>query len=1078
MKIFGNPAPENSSYAFSNPFNRTTESKTNPTTPSNLFGNPTQQGSPFTLNNSPNNPSEASSTTPQSTFPFTFSSPQSQSNSEVSPKPTKIFDSSSSQSGRSNTKIESKVTKIFDVSSKMVNQREPPKAPLSSAKVNQPPADPNSQPEFGKPSLPQATKQSNVFNIPKPNKPRPEHYRPASALPRQDISVDVRNFNVKSVPSSQVRSNPDVTIINRPSNFPAATTRPNAAPVFPSRPTQTTTNPDVVEIPRPANFSTFSTRPAGPPLFSSHSKAYNNLSSFNSSGPGNWANRAVSGSDYGASVDVFDDNYGSFDPSTYMDSGKASENIKALLEGAFEDEDDRPKTRLRKKKIEAGLDALADKLKGISVHGKEGTVEAEDEEEEEDDGTVDGLNVKLLPHQIEGVSWMRDKEFGTKKVKGTLPKGGILADDMGLGKTIQSISLILLNTKPSASELKVNDKRKLLPDTHHGTLVVAPLALIKQWEAEIKEKVATSHKLKVYIHHGPQRHQRSSELKKYDVVITTYQTLSSEQGHSGNGLEVGCFGVHWYRIILDEAHSIKNRNAKATKACCALNSEYRWCLTGTPMQNNLDELQSLIHFLRIKPYNDLSVWRDQITRPMAGGRGGLAIRRLQVLLKAFMKRRTKDVLKKDGALSTGMGNSNKDQATTFQITKRQVETMEAEFTPKEREFYDKLERRADRSLEQMMSGDAVNYAGALVLLLRLRQACNSPTLVMRSLSKDKDALATGKSSGSQTPKKSKNSDEDMDSIADMLGGLSVGNKQCDVCQIRLTKEERSSGAVRCTECEADLKAQTGEPMSKQSKKGKSKKSQSAKKEDLGRRKPKNRRVIMDSDDEEDEGEWIVSKDKQNKSDLGKAGGTDDEDAEGGGEWLNSEDSETEDEGENKPKIAKEKVINLDSSDEDEDEDDESSDEFENDAALKQIVQSTKIRKLLHILNRESGEYKFIVFSQFTTMLDLIEPFLKRDGLVFTRYDGSMRNDQREANLDRLRNSPGTRILLCSLRCGSLGLNLTAASRVVILEPFWNPVRSWSKLSKLPADIWNSLSKNRQLTESTVSTRHWMWWSTK
>ncbi len=72
------------------------------------------------------------------------------------------------------------------------------------------------------------------------------------------------------------------------------------------------------------------------------------------------------------------------------------------------------------------------------------------------------------------------------------------------------------------------------------------------------------------------------------------------------------------------------------------------------------------------------------------------------------------------------------------------------------------------------------------------------------------------------------------------------------------------------------------------------------------------------------------------------------------------------------------------------------------------------------------------------MLDLIEPFLERDNLVFTRYDGSMRNDHREASLERLRNDSDCRVLLCSLKCGSLGLNLTAASRVVILEPFWNP----------------------------------------
>jgi superfamily II DNA or RNA helicase len=104
----------------------------------------------------------------------------------------------------------------------------------------------------------------------------------------------------------------------------------------------------------------------------------------------------------------------------------------------------------------------------------------------------------------------------------------------------------------------------------------------------------------------------------------------------------------------------------------------------------------------------------------------------------------------------------------------------------------------------------------------------------------------------------------------------------------------------------------------------------------------------------------------------------------------------------------------------------------------QVLASSKIRELIKILQKEVKEHKFIVFSQFTSMLNLVEPFFRKERFRFVRYDGSMKNDEREESLRKLRSDPETRILLCSLKCGSLGLNLTAATRVVILEPFWNP----------------------------------------
>ncbi|KAH8129034.1 hypothetical protein FP744_10007525 [Trichoderma asperellum] len=818
----------------------------------------------------------------------------------------------------------------------------------------------------------------------------------------------------------------------------------------------------------------------------------------------------------------------------YTDPAKANQDLKALLEGGMEGDDDEG--------VEADEEQQP-QLPGEEKKAKDSSV-LKDPKTIAKDGNVEGLKVQLLPHQVEGVNWMRGRELGPVK-KGTVPKGGLLADDMGLGKTLQSISLILLNQKPSKDE---DGWRKSFQKVDKTTLVVAPLALIRQWESEIKEKVVKSHGLKVLVHHGPQRTKDSEDLKLYDVVITTYQILVSEHGKWLDGVKGGCFGLHWWRVILDEAHTIKNRNAKATKACYALQSEYRWCLSGTPMQNNLEELQSLIQFLRIKPYDDIRAWKDHIELPLKGGKGHIALGRLHSFLRCFMKRRTKEILKQDGALVPG-GVPSADGATSingFRHTNRKVVTVAAELSPAERRFYQKLEARADRSMTKMMK-EKISYANAFTLLLRLRQACNHPKLLEGKLGEDKDALSTGYSN-------SKQQDTDVDSVADLLSGMGISTKECSICGRPVEKKQRNAGNDNCAECASDLAFFYGETQPEEggtkkatktapsrSKKKEPKKSVNTKAQEgeeeedddaeprQRARRPRNRNAVVDSDNEDEEpkqksrrrrnrnavidsedeeeadGSWLVSGSERGALRLGKAGGEEDENAEGGGDSIGSEDSEVsevddddesnlssfvvddsiarkekgyksvDDDSDNdsllsvseitknlaaqtlkdkKPKRSKVSVSGSDdyseSETDSEEGEEEETDSEESDSHgssaydpsppgdRHSILSSAKIREITRLLRAEANEHKFIVFSQFTSMLDLVEPFLQKEKLRFTRYDGTMKNDEREESLRKLREDKKTRVLLCSLKCGSLGLNLTAATRVIIIEPFWNP----------------------------------------
>uniref|UniRef100_A0A8C3TQ89 Transcription termination factor 2 n=1 Tax=Catharus ustulatus TaxID=91951 RepID=A0A8C3TQ89_CATUS len=259
-----------------------------------------------------------------------------------------------------------------------------------------------------------------------------------------------------------------------------------------------------------------------------------------------------------------------------------------------------------------------------------------------------GLKVPLLQHQKQALAWLLWRESQR-------PCGGILADDMGLGKTLTMIALILaqkqLKTEKRKETLEIwLSKNDFTIVPSHGTLVICPASLIHHWKKEIERRVAFG-KLRVYLYHGPNRDKHAEVLSGYDVVVTTYSLISKEiptskeEGEvpSGSSPCSPLLRVAWARIILDEAHNIKNPRVQTSIAVCKLRASARWAVTGTPIQNNLLDMYSLLRFLRCSPFDEYKVWKYQVDNNTR--KGG---ERLSLLTRSLLLQRTKEQLDSAG----------------------------------------------------------------------------------------------------------------------------------------------------------------------------------------------------------------------------------------------------------------------------------------------------------------------------------------------------------------------------------------------------------------------------------------------
>ena len=311
------------------------------------------------------------------------------------------------------------------------------------------------------------------------------------------------------------------------------------------------------------------------------------------------------------------------------------------------------------------------------------------------------LDAILRPYQKLGVAWLyylHGHELG-----------GILADEMGLGKTLQALALLTALktptplTPPENSGLAPSLRRAPRPSppsvgnlaSSAPALVIAPASLVENWR---REAVRFAPELKTFVHHGASRLSTATDATAYDLILTSYATLANDRAIFAQN--------RWLCVIADEAQHIKNRRTRNAKALRALDAQSRFLLTGTPLENSLEDLRSLFEFLLpgfLKPIptgtrGEERKWYDE---------------RLQAQTAPYLLRRTKT-------------------AVAPELPEKIEQVIYCDFSPEQSALYRRKQEESERALFDLdasgASQNAIRFA-TLTQLLRLRQTCCDPRLV-------------------------------------------------------------------------------------------------------------------------------------------------------------------------------------------------------------------------------------------------------------------------------------------------------------------------------------------------------------
>lgn len=572
-----------------------------------------------------------------------------------------------------------------------------------------------------------------------------------------------------------------------------------------------------------------------------------------------------------------------------------------------------------------------------------------------------------------------------KKVSPIL--GGLLADQMGLGKTLSILSLICstLQEARDFGDAELDDSDRVNSNVVRrsgGTLLLCPKSVISNWQEQIAAHLDNS-KVKYYMYHGNKREQDLGVLAQYDIVVTSYSIAASEFSSSSKNYSA-LAELAWFRIVLDEAHMIRNQDTTTFKAACALASKRRWAVTGTPVQNRLDDFGALIKFLKIYPFAEKGIFEKHFMAPFKSG-DPQVLDNLRLLVSSITLRRSKDRIDLPGRIE---------------------EIVRLEFSSEERALYDAFAKDANKKVRAMTRGNdrlkGRSYAHVLVNITRLRLLCAHGREL---LSEDDMKVLQGTSYET---------------------AIDLGEEE-DAEKPIMTKEQIYDTFYLLRESTMDVC--------------------SCCMDTVGRAEPVADTDSDSSDDDEDQSEDIIGY-LTPCLHLVCAGCAD-------GFWNELRNTQTRDNYAHCPQCEQyvKAVMHPISQKEVEEDLERRQKKKDNNVKSKKGIDyrgpHTKVKALIADLQQyaeesrelaEIGEppIRSVVFSGWTSYLDLIEIALKNANIGFLRLDGKLSVSARTQVLDQFKTDPNISVCLVSIKAGGQGLNFTAANKVYMMEPQFNP----------------------------------------